>query len=159
MAEKLDEQLTITWSGKIMDVVTTDGTINTSTKGETFSNVQNILDGEIRFVCTVSDNYEIDTVTNTNEYFVVRCITSDSFIYTWADPTYRTDIIDTITIKTRAIGTEPSVIGPNTNLNITTLANTKWEFTLYPTYNIELLWDCLPSYPEYGYSIYAINTK
>ena len=162
MAEKLDIRLTLNADSRVMLVATADNTLDTFDGIPitfTSSSVETIVTNEVRFNCTIRDGYVLDTVTNTNEHFVVRCITDDSFVYTWADTYFHTDIIDTITISTRAIGDEPSVIGPNTNLNITTLANTKWEFTLYPTCNIELLWDCLPSYPEYGYSIYAINTK
>ena len=162
MAEKLDIRLTLNGDSRVMLVATADNTLDTFDGLPitfTSSVVDTVVNNEVRFKCTIRDGYVLDTVTNTNEHLVVKCITDDSFVYTWADTSYHVDIIDTVTISTRAINDEPSVIGPNTNLNITTLANTKWEFTLYPTCNIELLWDCLSSYPEYGYSIYAINTK
>jgi hypothetical protein len=135
MAEKLDVRLTLQTVGKVMGVMTTDGVIDMfGESSQTFtggSAVENILDDEIRFECTISDNFEIDTVTNTNEHFKVKCITDSSFVYTWADPTFRTDIIDTITITTRYKEDTPE-IGPNSNLNIDTLANTTWDLTLYP---------------------------
>ena len=149
MAEKLDIRLTLNADSRVMLVATADNTLDTFDGIPitfTSSSVETIVTNEVRFKCTIRDGYVLDTVTNTNEHFVVRCITDNSFVYTWADTYYHTDIIDTITISTRAINDEPSVIGPNTNLNITTLANTKWEFTnIIDGYSIIEL---VPSWPS-----------
>lgn len=161
MAEKLEVSLTLNWTGKIMDVMTTDGVIDAyQGSGQTFtsSSIESIVNDEIRFYATVSDNYEIDTVTNTNEHFVIKCITDSSFIYTWADSTFHADIIDTITITTRYKEDTPE-IGPNSNLNIDTLANTKWEFTNYPETSYLYLISNNSDISLYDYIVVEVNCK